>query len=281
MASWMRQSGEALRDYLRSVDTAPVRLSNVMGNAMECPRGDRLAYRLPGIILDSRHAYAQRYVSDDSRADPANTLDALSWSEAVPRGGPSFKYKGIDFAMRQGVLHWMSKKGRWIPVSARPSGDCQRCAKANVPQEHLRHWHFQCPHWSRRDCGRAGWGCPCWCSDSRSVAGSYAAVPSHAPGPTFRVAAVCWAMAMAAVGLYLSQPWACGDGHPKPKQGTDPRCPHWLALRGQERCSRRFLTRCLSCCSMGQARSTLCGYVSAARAAEGVRLLPECLRAIY
>ena len=93
--------------------------------------------------------YAQRYVSDDSdRADPANPLDALSLSEAVQRGDPSFKYKGIDFALRQGVLHWMSKKGRWIPVSARPSGDFQTCAKANVLQEQLRHWHFQCPHWS-------------------------------------------------------------------------------------------------------------------------------------
>ena len=111
---------------------------------MECSRGDRLAYRLCGIILDSQHAYARRYVSDgSSRADPANPLDALSWTEAVRRGGPSFKYKGIDFAMRQGVLHWMSKKGRWIPVSARLLGDCRRCAKENVPQEQLRHWHFQ------------------------------------------------------------------------------------------------------------------------------------------
>ena len=125
VASWMRQSGEALRDYLRSADAASVRPSDVMGNALECPRGDRLAYRLWGIIPDSQHAYTQRYVSDDSsRANPTNTLDALSWSEAVQRGGPAFKYKGIGFAMRQGVLHWMSKKGRWIPVSARPSGDC-------------------------------------------------------------------------------------------------------------------------------------------------------------
>ena len=27
-------------------------------------------------------------------------------------------------------------------------------------------------------------------------------MPSHAPGPTFRAAATCWAMAMAAVGSY-------------------------------------------------------------------------------
>ena len=136
MASWMRQSGEALRDYVRSASAAPVRPSDVMGNAMECPRGDRLAYRIWAIIIDSQ----QRFTSDsNSRADPSNPLDAMSWTDAVKRGGPSFKYKGIDFAMRQGVLHWMSKKGRWAPVTARPSGDCQRCAKEGVPSEQLRH----------------------------------------------------------------------------------------------------------------------------------------------
>ena len=66
VASWMRQSGEALRDYVHSADAAPVRPSDVMGNAMEFPRGDHLPYRLWGIIVDSQHAYAQRYVSDDS-----------------------------------------------------------------------------------------------------------------------------------------------------------------------------------------------------------------------
>ena len=54
-----------------------------------------------GIILDSRHTYAPCYVSDDSsRADPANPLNALSWSEAIQRSGSYFTYKGIDFAMR-------------------------------------------------------------------------------------------------------------------------------------------------------------------------------------
>ena len=77
-----------------------------MGNTMECPRGDRLAYRLWGIIVDSQRTYAQRFVSDgSSRTDPANPLDAVRWSEAIQRGGPSFKYKGINFAMRQGALH--------------------------------------------------------------------------------------------------------------------------------------------------------------------------------
>ena len=149
VASWMRQSSEALRDYVRSASAAPVRPSDVMGNAMECPRGDRLAYRIWGIILNSQQAYAQRFAPESSsRADPSNPLDAMSWPDAVKNGGPSFKYKGIDFAMRQGVLHWMTKKGRWVPISARPSGDCQRCAKEGVPSEQLRHWYFQCPHWS-------------------------------------------------------------------------------------------------------------------------------------
>ena len=149
VASWMRQSGGALRDYVRSASAAPARPSDVMGNAMECPRGDRLAYRIWGIILDSQQAYAQRFAPESSsRADPSNPLDAMSWPDAVKNGGPSFKYKGIDFAMRQGVLHWMTKKGRWVPISARLSGDCQRCAKEGVPSEQVRHWHFQCAQWS-------------------------------------------------------------------------------------------------------------------------------------
>ena len=41
---------------------------------------------------------------DSSRTDPANPLDAMSYLEAIHRGGPSFKYKGIDFAMRQAIL---------------------------------------------------------------------------------------------------------------------------------------------------------------------------------
>ena len=58
VASWMWQSGEALGDYVRSADGAPVRPSDVMGNAMECPRVDHLAYKLSEIILDSQRAYA-------------------------------------------------------------------------------------------------------------------------------------------------------------------------------------------------------------------------------
>ena len=89
VASWMRQSGEALRDYVRSASAAPVRPSDVMGNAMECPRGDRLAYRICGIILDSQQAYAQRFTSDsNSRADPSNPLDAMSWPWAFVDGPP-------------------------------------------------------------------------------------------------------------------------------------------------------------------------------------------------
>ena len=57
VASWMRQSGEALRDYVRSASAAPVRPSDVMGNAMECLRGDRLAYRIWVPSIGPHHAY--------------------------------------------------------------------------------------------------------------------------------------------------------------------------------------------------------------------------------
>ena len=56
VGSWMRLLGEALRDYPRSCDTAPVWPSDGMGNAMECLGGDRMAYWLWGIIAESQHA---------------------------------------------------------------------------------------------------------------------------------------------------------------------------------------------------------------------------------
>ena len=173
--------------------------------------------------------------------------------------------------MRQGVLHEMSKKRRWIPVSARPLGDFQRCARENVPQEQLRHWHFQCPHWSSWDCGlcgRTGWGWPCWCSDSRSVAGN--PVPSHAPGPTFRVAAACWAMAMAAVGSYRVAAVAVRGWAPKTQMRYRSVLSTLVGFEGA-RAPQSSLTDMLSGfvvsrVSMGQARSTIRGYASAMRA---------------
>ena len=52
VANWMLQSGEALRDYMRVSDAAPVRPSDIVGNTMECPRENRVAYRPWGVILD-------------------------------------------------------------------------------------------------------------------------------------------------------------------------------------------------------------------------------------
>ena len=110
-------------------------------------------------------------------------------------------------------------------------------------------------------------------------------MPSHAPGPTFGAAAACWAMAMVAVGSYRVA--AVGVRGWAPKTQTRYRSAlSTLAGFGGSRALQSSLTDMLSeflasRVSVGQARSTLCGYVSAVRAAEDVRLLPECVRAIH
>ena len=51
-------------------------------------------------------------------------------------------------------------------------------------------------------CGRAEWGWPCWCEDSKSNLTAPVQVASPAAKATFGGAAAGWAMAMAAVGSY-------------------------------------------------------------------------------
>ena len=105
-------------------------------------------------------------------------------------------------------------------------------------------------------------------------------MPSQDPGPTFRAAAAYWAMAMEAVGS--KQVAAMGVRGWAPKTQTRYRSAlSTLAGFGGSRALQSSLTDTLceflaSRVSMGQAKSTLRGYVSAVRAAEDVRLLLEC-----
>ena len=141
----MRQTGDALRGYIQHAHKAVEQPWEALGTTTDCKRGNVWAYRVWSILLDSRFAYAGRYQSDNKgHSDPGNPLHTLRWPEAVKCEGPKFTYKGIRFSTRQGVLHWVSHKGRWIPVTAPPSGNCQCCAKQGLTGEELRHWHFQC-----------------------------------------------------------------------------------------------------------------------------------------
>ena len=99
-------------------------------------------------------------------------------------------------------------------------------------------------------------------------------MPSHAPGPTFKAAAACWAMAMAVVGSYRVA--AVGVRGWAPKTPTRYRSA-LSTLAGFEGLGalQSSLTHTLSeflesRVSMGQARPTLRGYISAVRADEDV-----------
>ena len=110
-------------------------------------------------------------------------------------------------------------------------------------------------------------------------------MPSHAPGPTFRAAGTCLAMAMAAVGWYWVAAVGARGWAPKAHTRYQSALSTLAGFDGS-RGSRSSLTDTLpqflaSRVSMGQARSTIPGYVFAVRTAEDVQLLPECVHAIH
>ena len=68
LASWMRQCGDALGDYVKAVERPVARPVGRGGDP-----GDRLAYRMCSVLVESQKAYTKKY------ADPA----ALSASQAT------------------------------------------------------------------------------------------------------------------------------------------------------------------------------------------------------
>ena len=149
VASWMRHAAcccWGAKGISGGSWLAVVRSSRVMGNPANTPPGDVLAYRMWNILRESRTANAGRFNSSDKgNADPGNPLDSLPWEQAAASGGQSFTEKGISFNIRQGVLHWLTKRGRWVPVTAAPSRDCQCCVRQGGSGDSVQHWHFQCP----------------------------------------------------------------------------------------------------------------------------------------
>ena len=112
------------------------------GNPADTPRDDLLADRMWGILTDSRTAHVGSLDSiDNGNAHLGNPLDSLTCEEASPRGGQTFTYKGITFAVRRGVLHWLTECGQWVPVTTAPFGDCHCCAWQAGFGEAVRHWH--------------------------------------------------------------------------------------------------------------------------------------------
>ena len=106
--------------------SAVVRPSHVMGNPVDTPPGDVLVYRIWNILRESPTLYASRFNSSDKgNADPGNPLDSFAWEQAAASGEHSFICKGISFTIGQVVLHRLTKRGCWVPVTATPSGDCQ------------------------------------------------------------------------------------------------------------------------------------------------------------
>ena len=148
LASWMRQSGDALGEYVKTVGRPIARPVGRVGG--DGDPGDRLAYRMWSVLTESQKAYTEKYADPAalSASQATNPLDGLDWQGARNQGGDNFTYKGIKFATRGGVLHWRTAKGRWVPETAVASQPCKRCLGLGLSEDAAKHWHFQCPNWS-------------------------------------------------------------------------------------------------------------------------------------
>ena len=97
--------------------SAVVRLFDVMAGLAETPRGDVFAYRIWNRL----------------RCRPAGTIAVTRAPGkslgAAASGRQSFIYKDISFTTKQGLLHRLTKRGRWVLVIATLSGYCQLCLR--------------------------------------------------------------------------------------------------------------------------------------------------------
>ena len=148
LASWMRQCGDALGDYVKAMERPVARPVGKVGGGGD--PGDRLAYQMWSVLVESRKAHTAKYVDPAalSASQATNPLDGLDSQDARTQGGDNFTYKGIKFAIRGGVLHWRTANGRWVPETAVASQPCKRCLGLGLKEEAARHWQFQCPNWS-------------------------------------------------------------------------------------------------------------------------------------
>ena len=118
-ASWMRQCGDAVGLYVKAVERPVAQPVGRVGGAGD--PGDRLAYRMWSVLVESQKVYTEKYADPValSASQATNPLDGLDWQDARNQGGDNFTYKGVKFATRGGVLHWRRAKGRWVPEDGR------------------------------------------------------------------------------------------------------------------------------------------------------------------
>ena len=67
--------------------------------------------------------------SDKGNVNPRIALDSVSWERVAANGGHNFTYKGMSPSVRHGVIHWVTKCGRWVLVTATPLREYQRCLR--------------------------------------------------------------------------------------------------------------------------------------------------------
>ena len=79
LASWMRQCGDALGDYVKAVERPVARPVGRVGGGGD--PGDRLAHRMWSVLLESQKAYTDKFADPAalSASQATNPLDGLDW----------------------------------------------------------------------------------------------------------------------------------------------------------------------------------------------------------
>ena len=116
LASWMRQYGDVLGNYVKAVERLVARPVGRVGGGGGDP-GDRLAYQMWSVLVESQKAYTGKYAhpAELSASQATNLLEGVDWRKPRNQGWDNVTYKGIKFATRGGVLHWRTAKRRWVP----------------------------------------------------------------------------------------------------------------------------------------------------------------------
>ena len=249
--------------------------------------GDRPAYWMWSVLVESRKAYTEKYVDPAalSASRATNPLDGLDWHDARNQRGDNFTYQGIKFSTSGRVLHRRTAKGRWVPQTAVASQPSKRCPGLGLNEEAAGHWHFQFPNWSLAP-GPGTWG---WAPGSFGVRPGegvgVVGVPETMGTGRFRVAALAETAARSGVcpddpATVAMRSWASRTTrryHGSLLAVADFEDERTLPT-GPSTCLSEYLSAKVS---SGGARWTLRNVVSTVRRAENLGLMPPTVLRIH
>ena len=86
--------------------------------------GDLIAWHTWNCFHQSQTTYARRYTRAGGTGAMAQQFSILAKAWAAL--GDNFAWHNVKFRAVGRVLHWQSREGEWIPITAELGGNCQR-----------------------------------------------------------------------------------------------------------------------------------------------------------